>query len=393
MRVPLRKLMGEVAAEDMYSPIDVPPFNRSAVDGYAVISDDISVADEENPVELKLLGSVKVGVENKFTLQEGSCVHVATGSMTPENSDSVVMKEYTEEKMGKVLVYKPTFHNENLILKGSDISKGELLVAKGTEIGLAEIGLLASAGIKEISVYGKPMVSIVVTGPEIALPGEKLGPGKIYDVNSYTLHSALKMLNCRPRVFRVPIDEPESLKRKIRKSSAISDFVFVIGGSSKGEYDFTLQAVREVLKPSLIIQGLSSKPGKPTIIAVKEGKIIMGLPGQPASCITVFNLIMREILEEVTGKKLRMPKIKASLSSKIYRRPEREEIIYVSLKKTKGKIYAYPIKGPSGHISIVSRANGYLKVDKHVQILEKNQEVEVTLLPWRVQDMDTFIEG
>ncbi len=387
----LEKSFGRVLAEKIYSPFDVPPFNRSTVDGYAVRSLDTLNAEEESPVKLLLVGKVNVGEKCLFSLKPKTCVYVATGSMIPRGSDSVVMVEYTSVKDSEVSVFRPTYPGENILKAGSDISEGELVLREGVEIGPVEVGLLASIGRKIVKVYKKPRVAIVSTGPEILEPGEPLSEGKVYNINSYTLGALVESLGGEVKYFSVREDNENFLGETLLDIWGSSDMILVIGGSSKGEGDVTLKAVESFIKPELLIHGLSSKPGKPTIVAVKENKLILGLPGQPTSSFTIYSLLAAPFISKLSGKRIKTRKESAVLSRKIFRRPERDEILYVYLVKFKNSSYACPVSRISGHLTLFSLADGYVFVKREVQQLYRGEKVEVNLFPWFEGEKITLI--
>lgn len=230
--VPIEKGLGRIAAEDIYSPIDVPPFDRATVDGYAVRAEDTFMASEASPVRLKVIGSVHAGEEPKFKLGKGEAAYISTGAMLPGNADAVIQFEDVERVNGEILIYKPAYPGLGVMKKGIDIEKGRLLVKKGERLGFKQTALLSAVGINKVKVFRKPKVAVISTGNEIVPPGNELKPGQIYDINGRALCDAINELGGEGIFMGVARDDKESLKALIEKAVNVGDVVVISGGAS-----------------------------------------------------------------------------------------------------------------------------------------------------------------
>ncbi|RLG68640.1 molybdenum cofactor biosynthesis protein, partial [archaeon] len=248
-RIRLEEALGRVLAEDVESPIDVPPFSRAAMDGYAVRAEDTYKASRENPCILKVIGKVETGGIWKGKIEEDECVEISTGAPIPMGADAVVMVEYTKREGDKVKVFRPIYPGGNVSERGTDIKRGEKILTIGSELKPSSIGVLAAIGRKEIIVYRKPRVAVISTGYEIRRPGEELRPGEIYDINSYTLSSVIELNGGIPIRLGIVEDNEERLEEAIRRGLE-ADMVVLSGGSSVGSRDLlrnVLERMGEIL--------------------------------------------------------------------------------------------------------------------------------------------------
>ncbi|CAB3289758.1 Molybdenum cofactor synthesis domain protein [Methanocaldococcus lauensis] len=365
--VDLFNAIGRVLAEDVFSDVDIPPYDRAKMDGYAVKAEDTYEADENNPIELKIIDSLKAGEIKDIEIKNGECVEIATGAVIPKGSNAVVMVEYTEKKDNKVLIYKAVPPMENIQFTGSDIMTGELVLRKNTKLTPRDIGVLAAIGRNKVKVYKKLKFGIISTGNELISPGEPLKFGKIYDINTYTLASYIKNLGYDFEFFGISKDDVEDLKEKIKKALKKCDIILLSGGTSAGVGDLTETAIKE-LGGEILIHGIKIKPGKPTIIGKIDNKLIVGLPGYPTSCLTIFDVLF--------GDKKNV--VKAKFPLRYISAKGRVEYLPVILVKHKNGYSAYPITKGSGAITSLSEADGYIVVEENKEILE-NEEVNVYL--------------
>ena len=367
---------GRVLAEDIYAKCDVPPFDRATMDGFAVKAEDTFLAEEDKPVKLKLIGSVRAGEIPKVEVERGCAVEISTGAMIPKGANAVVMVEYTTVKDGYVYVYKPVAPNENIANAGSDVTAGELLVRKGKVLSSREIGLIASAGVDKVRVFRKPRVGIISTGDEIVELGEPLDMGKIYDVNLYTITSKVRECNCIPIPYGVVKDNYDEIKRVVEKALNECNVVITSGSTSAGLGDVVYRVFEEF--GEVLVHGIAIKPGKPTVIAKANGKVLFGLPGYPVSALMIFDAIVSPFLRKLTGLREEKNKVKAVIQVKTYSDVGRRELKPVALIKT-DRYIAYPFTSYSGSTSTLAKADGFIEIPENTAFLDVREEVEVTL--------------
>lgn len=369
-----------ILAEDIYSSINVPEFNRSTVDGFAIKSKDSHGASESIPSLLKILGEVEMGKMTSYSIKSGEAVYVPTGGMIPEGADGMVMIEYTEKlDECNLMVYKPISINENIILKGNDIRSGDIALKKGRKITPEAVGVLAALGIPEVKVYIKPKFYIISTGDEIIDLEEKLTLGKVRDINSYTLYSLIVNLGGEVVGKSIVKDCYEILRTELEKAIKVSDIVLISGGSSVGTRDYTDKVINSFNGKGIFVHGISIKPGKPTIIGEAEGKLIFGLPGHPVSTIVVFKTIVEYYIKAKMNSIDFTPKIKALMDFNFPSSSGRKTYQMVKLKKEDGKVFATPNFGKSGMISLLSDSDGYIVIESYEEGVYKGEERDVFL--------------
>ena len=394
-KVSLDRAHGRVLARDIVANIDVPPFDRAAMDGYAVRAKDTFYADEEHPVELKIKGYIAAGDSKRIEIGEKECVGIATGAPLPKGANAVVMVEFTEREGRKVKVYRPVAPGENVMPAGSDIMRGELVIRKGTLLSPRETALLASLGLSEVEVYGKPKVAIISTGNEIISPGKKLEFGKIYDINARALYDEVIENGGAPTFLGIVEDDPDKLREKIKRALDSFDVILTSGGTSAGVGDISYRIIDELGDPGVIVHGVAIKPGKPTVIGVVNGKPIFGLPGYPTSCLIIFNVFVAPLLRNLSGlPERKRKKIKARTSMRIYSAKGRREYVLVNLVGGyDGSYSAYPILSGSGAITTLAYADGYIEVPERVEYIDKDEAVNVTLLSDSIRLAELTIIG
>lgn len=380
----LCQAIGRILAEDVIAEIELPPFDRSSRDGYAVKSKDTFFASEDRPVKLKLKGCVKVGELPSFQIHDGECAYIPTGAPLPAGSDAVVMIENARREGFLIHVYRSVAPGTNVIRRGSDVSKGTLVLKKGTWIGVKEVALLAALGLSKVKVYKKLKASIVSTGPELVEPGKPLNEAKIYDVNSYMVYSYLNKLSLEPLIVGIANDDIEEIKEKITSSLDRSDMIFISGGTSKGEGDVLHASLIEIFKERggrMLFHGLALKPGKPTLAAIVNGKPVIGLPGNPTSAFTILEVMVKPwLLRTVFGAEFRELRVNAILARRILSFEGRREIVYVRLINHGGKLLAQPILKGSEAVTTIAEADGYIEIPEDVNFVEENSPVEVNLI-------------
>lgn len=372
--------LGRVLAEDVFSPIDHPPFDRSEMDGYAVGSTDLEGVDDLHPRNLKIIGRIEPGEHPRIEVKPGTAVEIATGAMIPRGADSVVMVEYTKKINNEVIVYRSTVPGENIAFTASDISIGDLVLQEGTLLGPSEIGLLAGLGIKKIKVYYRPKTAVFSTGSEIVEPGEELVPGKVYDVNGYLVTNTLRELGIDARFLGKLPDKYDVIKESIQDTLKWADIVITSGGTSAGLSDLIYRVFNELGSPGIIVHGLKLKPGKPTVIAIANKKLLIGLPGFPLSCFMVLHKIIKPILAKLAGIKLSpTSRVKARIPFRIKKPLGKTWLLPVALVSTEKGYTAYPVSMKSGSISPLVLSDGYLVLPENKDLVIEGSEEIVEL--------------
>ncbi len=359
-----------VIAQDINSCADVPPFNRSAVDGYALKAEETYGTSQYNPAKLKIIGECTAG-EPQQSIKKTEALRIMTGSIIPKGADACVMAEYCEEKDGHVLVCKPVAGRQNICMQGEDIKKGALVFCKGTRISPYAAGVLASIGYTKIKVYRKPKVAIIVTGTELV--GAKPKQGQIIDSNTYTLNGLVR--DCRAEVIskkRVK-DNYNEIRNQLLSPDA--DIIIITGATSCGKKDYVPLIVNECGK--LLIHGVAMKPASPFGIGTIGRKIVFLLPGNPVAVCTAFDFFVRFALEQMQGiNASEKTKVQGILTKKIASAPGRTDIFRV--KYHDGKIEPVRVGG-SGILSSMIRANAYLVVPQNIDGYPEGTKVSVRL--------------
>jgi molybdenum cofactor synthesis domain-containing protein len=380
--VALLEAYNRVLKENIVSKLDIPPFNRSTVDGYAVNSEDTFGADENQPVALKVSGVVNVGEQPKVVLAKGEAAEIVTGAPIPEGADAVVMVEDTERANGDLQVFSSVTKNENIMKKGTDIKSGETVLRAGQVLGSTEIGVLAALGLTKAKVYKLPMVAVLSTGGEVTEPGKALPPGKIYDINAYSISTAVIESGGKPIYFGVVPDDKVALFKTMQCALASADMVITSGGVSVGPKDFTPQMVDSLGKPGVIVYGIAVKPGKPTTVGFVEDKPVFSLPGHPTSALLIFYLLVRPILQRLSGRTVsEIKSIRAFAGARMFSAKGRRTFVMVRLcLDENGKLFAEPVEtGASGAITTLAKADGFVEVPENQQFIDVDEEVSVKL--------------
>lgn len=402
-KVKVDEALGRIASADILSSLDVPPFDRSTMDGYAVVASDTFYADETNPASLIVTGYIYAGELPSQSVDKGYCIGISTGAPIPKVANAVVKventSEYTDdsevegeaEKLKKVKIYKPVAPGENIMLAGSDIKRGERIVSDGTTLTPRETGVLAACGLKEVSVRKKPTVATLSTGNELIAPGEELEPAKIYDANSQALTDSVRESGCSPDFLGIARDNLGELSEKLTAAlEKGADVIIASGGTSAGVGDLLPQAVEEL--GAILVHGVDIKPGKPFIFGTMKGKPFFGLPGNPTSALITFNLFVAPLLRTISGlsaqayeagEREERRRINARAAQRIFSERGRNEYVLVNLvpanKPEEASFLVYPILTGSGAITTLSKANGYIFMERGKEIIEEGEEVAVEL--------------
>ncbi len=371
--VSVEQALGRILAEDVVSPINVPPFDRATVDGYALRSEDTWMAGESNPVKLKVVGEINAGDIPTIDLKPGTSVYISTGAPLPKGADAVVQFEDVDRDGEEVIIYKPAYPGLGVMKAGADIEKGSLLLRKGRRLGFKDTALLSAVGFSTVPVFKKPRVAVISTGNEVILPGKELKYGQIYDINGRAIADAVRELGGEAFFLGIARDDRESLKRLILKGTECCDMVLLSGGASGGIRDLTASIIEEL--GEVKVHGIAIQPGKPTIIGLIDGKPVFGLPGYPTSCLTNFTLLISPLIKKLLGQEYRHRTTRKKLSHKVFSVKGRRQFLPVRIEAE----IAVPILKGSGAVTSFIDADGFIEVPENVEILDDGEEVEVIL--------------
>ena len=377
--VKLSSCVGRVAAADILSREDIPAFSRSVVDGVAVFSADTFGSSEAVPAMLTCKDKILMGENAERTLNRGECFEIPTGGRLPEGADSAVMVEYTEDYGDEFrYIQKPCAPKENVICKGDDIKTGQLLIKKGSVIRACDTGALAAAGICKIHVLRPLTVGIISTGDELIPCCQTPVGSQIRDVNSTLLESCVSLAGCKAKVYPIVRDEAPLLENCVKMALSECDCVLISGGSSVGERDVVSEVLSRVGKVEF--HGIAVKPGKPTLFARAGGKAVFGLPGHPLAAFFVFLLFVKPLLNKMLGVCERERTVYARIKTNIPSNHGREEIVPVVLDYSDDVPVASALSSKSGVISVLSKADGYLRIDRDSEGAAKDSVVKIHLL-------------
>jgi molybdopterin molybdotransferase len=378
----IEESLHRVLFEDITSPIHLPEFPRSTVDGFALKAKDTYGASEKNPAIFQVIGEIPMGQVSDIEVKEGEVVKVATGGMVPKGSDAVEMVEYTEWVDSHTLhVFKTLSPLENVIQVGEDVKAGEVVLHRGHWIRPQDIGLMAGIGKTDVHVYRRPRVAIISSGDEIVPIEKSPALGEVRDINRYTIASMVKEADGIPLFLGIVKDCFKDLKEKIALGLKESDLVVITGGSSVGTLDLTVDVLQTFPKAEILGHGVSIRPGKPTLLADIDGKPFLGLPGHPVSAMVIFHLFGKPILKMLSGLSKEgiwgQLKWKAKASRNIPSVPGREDYVRVRLEEKGGILWAHPIFGKSGAIGHLVNANGLIRIGINEEGLPEGEDAEV----------------
>jgi putative molybdopterin biosynthesis protein len=392
----LADALGRALADDVVAPLDVPPFDRSNVDGFAVRSVDLSAAGEGTPVRLVLNDeAIACGTAPTRAVLPGTATAIATGGPLPRGADAVVMIEHTQPASGSSIeVRRAVSPGQFVSYAGSDIARGETLVRAGTVIGSREVGILAACGIADVSVVRRPRVAVISTGDELVQPGSPLRPAAIFDTNGAIITAAIDE-NGGDAVFlgAVPDDDAQ-LEAAMRRALLESDMLVLSGGTSKGAGDLSHRIVTRLGRPGIIAHGVALKPGKPLCLAVCDGKPVVILPGFPTSAMFTFHDMIVPVLRRMAGLPPRADaKVGARVPVRIASELGRAEFVMVSLVEGRDGLIAYPTGKGSGAITSFAQADGFLRIDTLADHIPADTAADVTLFTPHVRAPDLVIIG
>ena len=399
--VPLDAALGRVLAADVISPVDVPSFDRSNVDGFAVVSENTFGASEEAPRTVELdEGSIPPGVVPKTVIQPGTAVSIATGGMVPRGADAVVMIEYAEAHGRELRIARAVTAGTGVTFAGTDITAGETVLRRGQLLTSRDTGVLAAVGIAAVEVWRKPIVAILSTGDEIIAPGEPMRPAKVYDSNAHVLADAVRELGGEPKRLGIVHDDVVALRERLQHALESADIVMLSGGTSKGAGDLSYRVVAELRDPGIVAHGVALKPGKPICLAATRGRPVVVLPGFPTSAIFTFHEFVAPVVRLLAGRRaLERTVVPAKLAVKVNSEIGRTEYLLVGLVETTTdeavgpSLAAYPMGQGSGSVTTFSRADGFATIGRHEEIVEAGTLVGIQLLGQELQLADLVVIG
>ncbi len=371
--VPILGALRRVCAEDVRSTIDVPLADRAAMDGYAVRARDMVSPDNSKPVVLRRIETLFADRVPQKRLTTGRCTEVATGSTLPDGADAVVKVEDTAHEGDLVTIRVPVGPGQNVSRRGDDIERGSVVVRRGELLTPARLGALAAIGLARACVYVKPRVSILTTGDEVVPPGKPIRAGQVYDINSNTMASIVTENGGEPILLGRTRDRLEPLRAALRKA-IVNDLVVFSGGSSVGEKDMTIDLLRSM--GDVLFHGIAVKPGKPTILARVQGKAVLGMPGNPTSCLSNGYVILSPMLRRLAGLPARHEKVvEVPLAERVVSTIGR--VKFLTVRIVDGE--AVPAFKESSAITSMAHADGYIEIPTNVDLAEKGEVVRVVL--------------
>lgn len=398
--IPTSDALGRVAFAPILAPHPLPEFPRSTVDGYAVRAADTYGAGESLPAYLNLIGEVPMGGAPTFSIRPTECALIHTGGMLPEGANAVVMVEHTQEiqqtnqqaskpttsSYVEIEIHRAVAVGDNVIKAGEDVKTGEEVIPAGAVLRPAEIGGLMALGITSVRVARRPRVAILSSGDEVVSPDHPTKPGQVRDVNTYTLRALITQAGGEPVPYGIIPDQAEAFRTTARRALAECDLVVFTAGSSVSVRDLTAQTIDELGQPGVLVHGVNVRPGKPTILAVCDGKAVIGLPGNPVSALVIAQIFVVRVIERLLGLQTTRPRpsIPARLALNLPSQAGREDWIAVRLTSTlqpgeRGFI-AEPIFGKSNLIFTLARADGLIRIPADANGLAAGERVEVVLL-------------
>ncbi len=393
--VPLEEALGRVLARDVHAGVDVPGFDRSNMDGFAVRARDTFGASEEEPARLRLNPeTIPTGVAPRLEVTEGTATPIATGGMLPRGADAVVPVEHTDVEGDVLIVRRARVPGGAVSFAGTDMGMGETVLFAGVSLTSRETGVLAAIGCDRVAVRPRPRVAIVSTGDEIVQPGEAMRPGLVFDSNGRILADAVRELGGEPWFLGAFRDEETALRAALDEAVASADLVLLSGGTSKGEGDLNARVVAD-LEPGIVVHGVALKPGKPICLAAAGEKPVVILPGFPTSAVFTFHEFVAPVLREMAGlSRDRREEVAAQLALRVQSERGRLEYLLVGLVRgADGALAAYPMGKGSGSVTAFSRADGFVRVGRNTEIVEADSEVQVTLIGRELPVADLVVVG
>lgn len=388
-------ILGRVTAADVRAPHPLPEFPRSTMDGYALRARDTFGVSESLPGYLTLVGEVPMGDAPSFTLTPGVCAIIHTGGMLPEGADAVVMLEHTQRvnadgvRPDKIEISRAVAEGENVLRVGEDVAADQVVLAAGVRVRPVEIGGCMALGFIKMRVATKPKIGILSSGDEIVAPQKSPRPGQVRDINSYTLAALVEGAGGEPVLYGIVTDDPEAMKAIATSALNECEAVVITAGSSASARDTTTEAIASLGTPGVLVHGVNVRPGKPTILAVCDGKAVIGLPGNPVSALVIAGLFVVPVIEKLLGLKVLRPRpsVAAKLTVNVSSQAGREDWVAVkvipspSITLPKGEVrwLAEPVFGKSNLIFSLAFADGLVRIPPDATGISAGEMVEVIL--------------
>jgi len=382
--VPIGGALGRVLAEDVASPVSVPGFDRSNVDGWAVRAADTFGATEHTPRRLCVSAdAVEMGRVPTGSVEPGTAMAIPTGGVVPRGADAIVMVEHSRVEAGEVVIVKAVTPGRWITYAGTDVAQGEVVLRARETCTSRETGLLAAMGIPRVSVFRKPVVAVFSTGDEIVPPGTPIAAGQIFDSNAVVICDAVRELGGEPLPLGIVPDDADAIRSMLRRALGSADLVVLSGGTSKGPGDLNVRVLEEVLgPPGILVHGVALKPGKPICLAASGRKGVVVLPGFPTSAIFTFHEFVAPVVRALAGTSAHagartFARLPFRMSSEIGRT---EYVLVRLVSDSRGELVAYPIGKGSGSVTTWSQADGYFVVPARVEQLDEGETVDVVSL-------------
>jgi len=382
--VPLRSALGRVLHGDVRSRLNIPPFDRSAMDGYAVRVADLEGASRETPAVLEVAAVLAAGHRKKQRLPAHCAARIMTGAALPPGAEAVVMQEYTERRGDRVRVFYPVEPGENCGQVGEDVARGQVVLADGRVLGPADLGMLGATGRERVRVTRRPRVAVISTGNEVVAPGGRLGPGQIHDANGYSLLGLSSRVGADARFLGIVGDRPGALKKKLDRARK-DDAILLSGGVSVGDYDLVRRQLLD-LGFKEVFWRVAMKPGKPVFLGKRGKQVVFGLPGNPVSVMVVFEMLVRPYFETLVGKtRVGLPRMTATLAGRVKLRGSRRKFLRGLLAAGEGRPIVIPyVNQKSGVLRSMVECNVLIDVPGEFDELVAGDLVEVLPMevPW-----------
>jgi molybdopterin molybdotransferase len=375
--------LGRVTAEDVVAPHPLPAFARSTVDGYAVRARDTYGANDSLPGYLTINGEVPMGKAPNLAISPGQCALIHTGGMLPTGANAVIMLEYTQPvRAGEIEIQRAVAEGENVIRIGEDVTENQVVISKGVRIRPVEIGGLMALGIQELRVVNRVKVGLISSGDEVISPDLQPEPGQVRDINSFTLAALVEQVGGEPVFYGIVPDHFELLQTTATKALRECDLVIITAGSSASTRDMTADVITTLGNPGVLVHGINTRPGKPTILGVCDGKAVIGLPGNPVSALVNGYLFVVPVIEKLLGFIENMPKptVRARLTVNLASQTGREDWQPVKLIFSNNNWVAEPIFGKSNLIFTLAAADGLIKIHADANGVSAGEIVDVYLM-------------
>lgn len=401
----LEDVLGRVLASNVIAEVDVPGFDRSNVDGFAVRAVDTFGAHELEPVALRVSAVVLAAGKpppDGFEVQPGTAVSIATGAVIPRKADTIVMVEDTEPGDGVILVSRAAAPGSNISFAGSDVGRGEVVLRRGIRVSARESGVLAAVGAAEVDVLRRPVVAVISTGDEVVVPGDSIGVGEVFDSNQRILLDSVVELGCEPRPCGIVPDDEDKLEALLKTLLSGDDAVDVIlmsGGTSKGEGDINALVTERLASqhpesPGVVVHGVALKPGKPVLLSVIAGVPVIVLPGFPTSAIFTFHEFVAPLLRRLSGMPSEAARlVDAEAPMRINSVPGRTEYVLVDLVAGPLGVTAYPLGAGSGSVTAFGRADGFVRIPANTEYVAEGAGLSVSLIDSNLRPADLIAIG